>query len=135
MKAKSKLHNGVGFIAEFVASGEIELGIQQISAIVLVKGVEVVGPLPPDLQLTTVFATGVGFDAKEQAAAKEFIKFLASPVAAANELAIPPSDDRFGVRFGSFGFVGSMSGLPDVRHQRSLDRTGGLNKGRVSGSP
>ena len=39
-----------------------------------VTGVELVGPLPPDLQLTTVFATGVGFDAKEQAAAKEFIK-------------------------------------------------------------
>ena len=83
MKAKSKLHNGVGFNAEFVASGEIELGIQQISEIVPVKGVELVGPLPPDLQLTTVFATGVGFDAKEQAAAKEFIKFLASPAAAA----------------------------------------------------
>jgi molybdate transport system substrate-binding protein len=40
MKAKSKLHNGVGFNAEFVARGEIELAIQQISEIVPVKGVE-----------------------------------------------------------------------------------------------
>ena len=83
MRAKSKLHDGVGFNAEFVASGEIELGIQQISEIVPVKGAQLVGPLPPDLQLITVFAAGVGLDAKEQAAAKEFIKFLASPAAAA----------------------------------------------------
>src|SRR5262249_10069925 len=83
MKAKSKLHNGVGFNAEFVASGEIELAIQQISEIVPVKGVELVGPLPPGLQLTTVFAAGIGSETREQVAAKEFIKFLASPDAAA----------------------------------------------------
>jgi molybdate transport system substrate-binding protein len=83
MKAKSKLHNGVGFNAEFVASGEVELAIQQISEIIPVKGAELVGPLPTDLQLTTVFAAGIGVGAKEQTAAKEFIKFLASPAAAA----------------------------------------------------
>ena len=47
------------------------------------KGVELAGPLPGDLQLTTVFATGIGTGAKEQAAANEFIKFLRSPAAAA----------------------------------------------------
>ena len=83
MKAKSKLHNGTGFNAEFVARGEIEIAIQQISEIVPVQGVELVGPLPADLQLTTVYATAIGADAKEQAAAKEFVKLLTSPAAAA----------------------------------------------------
>ena len=83
MKAKSKLHNGVGFNAEFVARGEIELAIQQISEIVPVQGVELVGPLPADRQLTTVYATAIGADAKEQGAAKDFVKFLTSPAAAA----------------------------------------------------
>jgi molybdate transport system substrate-binding protein len=83
MKAKSKLHNGTSFNAEFVATGEIEIAIQQISEILPVQGVELVGPLPGDLQLTTMFAIGIGTGAKEQAAAIEFIKFLTSPAAAA----------------------------------------------------
>jgi len=83
MRAKSKLHDGVGFNAEFVARGEVEFAIQQISEIVPVKGVELLGPLPGDLQLTTVYATAIGARASEQDAPKEFIKFLTSPVAAA----------------------------------------------------
>src|SRR5262249_36047923 len=65
MKAKTTLHNGVGFNAELVAKGEIEFAIQQISEIVPVKGVELIGPLPGDLQLTTVYATGIGTGSKE----------------------------------------------------------------------
>jgi molybdate transport system substrate-binding protein len=83
MRPQSKLHNGTSFNAEFVARGEIEIAIQQISEILPVQGVELVGPLPRDLQLTTVFATGVATGAREQAAAKEFIEFLTSPAAAA----------------------------------------------------
>ena len=88
MKTKSRLHDGTSFNAELVAKGEIEIAIQQISEILPVKGVELVGPLPGDLQLTTVFATGIGTDAKEQAVAREFIKFLTSPAAAATIKAI-----------------------------------------------
>jgi molybdate transport system substrate-binding protein len=83
MKSKSKLHNGLGFNAEFVAKGEIELAIQQISEILPMQGVELAGPLPADLQLITVYAGGVGVAAREPAAAKEFITFLATPAAAA----------------------------------------------------
>jgi molybdate transport system substrate-binding protein len=82
MRARSKLHDGTSFNAEFVAKGGIELAIQQISEILPVPGVELVGPLPADLQLTSVFATGISTSAKEPAAAKEFIKFLTSPAAA-----------------------------------------------------
>ena len=83
MEAKSRLHDGTSFNAELVARGEIELAIQQISEIVPVKGVELAGPLPGDLQLTAVFAIGIGAAAEEQVAAHEFIKFLTSPAAAA----------------------------------------------------
>jgi molybdate transport system substrate-binding protein len=83
LKAKSRLHDGTSFNAELKARGEIDVAIQQISEIIPVKGVELVGPLSADLQLTTVFATGVGAAAKEEAAASEFIKFLRSPAAAA----------------------------------------------------
>jgi molybdate transport system substrate-binding protein len=83
MKAKSKLHVGTSFNAEFVARGEIEIAIQQISEILSVRGVELAGPLPGDLQLTTVFAAGIGTGAKEQEAAKEFINLLTSPAATA----------------------------------------------------
>src|SRR5262245_14736074 len=83
MKAKSKLHDGTSFNAEFVAKGEIEFAIQQISEILPVQGVELAGPLPGDLQLTTVYAVGIGTAAKDQAAAKAFIKFLTLPTTAA----------------------------------------------------
>jgi molybdate transport system substrate-binding protein len=79
MKAKTMLHNGVGFNAELVARGEIELAIQQISEAVPVKGVELIGPLPGELQLTTVYATVIGTGTKEPIAAKAFIDFLTSP--------------------------------------------------------
>jgi molybdate transport system substrate-binding protein len=83
MKAKSKLHDGTSFNAELVATGEAEIAIQQISEILPVQGAELLGPLPGDLQLTTVYATGIGTATKEQAAAKEFITLLTSPGAAA----------------------------------------------------
>jgi molybdate transport system substrate-binding protein len=53
--------------------------LQQISEIVPVQGVELVGPLPADLQLTTVFATAIGADAKEQGAAKSSSSFWRRP--------------------------------------------------------
>ena len=83
MKAKSRLHDGTSFNAELVARGEVELAIQQISEIVPVQGVELLGPLPGDLQLTTVYAAAVGTAAKDQGAAKELVMFLTSPAAAA----------------------------------------------------
>src|SRR5262245_26887770 len=83
MKAKSKLHDGTSFNAEFVAKGEIEIAIQQISEILPVQGVELAGPLPGDLQLTTVYAIGIGTIAKEPMVAKDFVKFLLSPASVA----------------------------------------------------
>ena len=79
--AKTRLNSG-SYNAEFVARGEAELAIQQISEIVPVTGAALVGPLPDAVQLTTIFAAAVGTNAPAPAAAQELIRFLASPAAA-----------------------------------------------------
>jgi molybdate transport system substrate-binding protein len=81
VKPKAKLIPG-GAVAEHVAKGEAELGIHQISEILPVKGVTLVGPLPAEIQNYTVYAAGVGAQAKESDAAKALLKTLTSPAAA-----------------------------------------------------
>jgi len=68
-------------VAEIVARGEAELGFQQISELMPVAGIEIVGPLPDELQKITVFAAGIASVSKEPEAAKSLVKFLASPAA------------------------------------------------------
>jgi molybdate transport system substrate-binding protein len=77
LRPKLKLNSG-SYNAEFVARGEAELAIQQISEILPVKGAELVGPLPPGVQVTTVFKAAIGANAGEPAAARELIAFLKS---------------------------------------------------------
>src|SRR6202171_6045272 len=66
-------------VAEIVAHGDAEIGFQQISELLPVAGVDIVGPLPPELQKITVFAAGIATVSKEPDAGKGLIKFLASP--------------------------------------------------------
>jgi molybdate transport system substrate-binding protein len=68
-------------VAEIVARGEAELGLQQISELKAVAGVDIIGPLPDDLQKVTVFSAGIAAVSKEPEAGKALIKFLASPAA------------------------------------------------------
>jgi molybdate transport system substrate-binding protein len=68
--------------AKSVAKGEAELGIHQISEILPVKGVTLVGPLPAEIQNYTVYAAGISAHAKESDAAKALLKTLTSPAAA-----------------------------------------------------
>jgi molybdate transport system substrate-binding protein len=81
VKPKAKLIPG-GAVAEHVAKGEAELGIHQISEILPVKGVTLVGPLPAEIQNYTVYAAGIGAHAKESDPAKALLKTLTSPAAA-----------------------------------------------------
>ncbi len=81
VKPKAKLIPG-GAVAEHVARGEAELGIHQISEILPVKGVTLVGPLPADVQNYTVYAAALGAQAKESDAAKALLKALSGPAAA-----------------------------------------------------
>lgn len=69
-------------VGAVVARGEAEVGFQQNSELLPVKGIEIVGPLPSPLQKMTVFAAGIAAGSKEPAAAKALIQFLASPAAA-----------------------------------------------------
>ena len=82
VKAKAKLIPG-GAVAEHIAKGEAELGIHQISEILPVKGVTLVGPLPAEIQNYTVYAAGLGANAKAIEAAKALLKTLSGPAAAA----------------------------------------------------
>ncbi len=68
-------------VAEIVARGEAELGFQQISELKPIAGIDIVGPLPDDLQKVTVFSAGIATVSKEPEAGKALIRFLASPAA------------------------------------------------------
>jgi molybdate transport system substrate-binding protein len=70
-------------VGEIVARGDAEIGFQQISELLPVAGVDIVGPLPPDVQKITVFSAGIATVSKEPDAGKALIKFLASPAASA----------------------------------------------------
>ena len=65
-----------------VARGDAEIGFQQISELMPVAGIEIVGPLPPGAQKVTVFAAGIITGAKQPEAGKALIAFLASPAGA-----------------------------------------------------
>src|SRR5262245_46078683 len=79
---KSKVKPAPTAAAEFVAKGEAEIGMTQISEILPVAGADLVGPLPADIQNYTSFAAGVGAGAKQSDAAKALLKFLTTPNAA-----------------------------------------------------
>jgi molybdate transport system substrate-binding protein len=64
-----------------VAKGEAEIGFQQISELRPVKGIDIVGPLPPGAQRVTVFAAGIPATSLHPEAALELIQWLASPAA------------------------------------------------------
>jgi molybdate transport system substrate-binding protein len=68
-------------VGEIVARGDADIGLQQIAELKPVKGIDIVGPLPPDLQKITVFSAGIATGSKEPEAGKALIKFLASPAA------------------------------------------------------
>ena len=70
-------------VGEIVARGDAEIGFQQISELKPVEGIDIVGPLPDELQKITVFSAGIASVSKEPDAGKALIKFLASPAARA----------------------------------------------------
>jgi molybdate transport system substrate-binding protein len=70
-------------VGEIVARGEAEIGFQQISELKPVAGIDIVGPLPDELQKITVFSAGIASGSKEPDAGRALIKFLVSPDARA----------------------------------------------------
>ena len=70
-------------VGEVVARGEAEIGFHQLSELLPVKGIDIVGPLPPELQNITVYSGGIHSGTKEVAAAAALVNFLVAPAAAA----------------------------------------------------
>jgi molybdate transport system substrate-binding protein len=70
-----------GLIGNFLVRKEIEIGIQQMSELMAVPGIDIVGPLPPDIQMATVFSAGLSTAAQNAEEAKALIAFLTTPAA------------------------------------------------------
>ena len=81
MKAKTRHPPPSGNSAVLVVNGEAELAIQQEPEVISVAGVDLVGPLPPELNNITVYAAGVGAGSQQAEAANALIKFLHTPEA------------------------------------------------------
>jgi molybdate transport system substrate-binding protein len=69
-------------VGAVVARGEAEIGFQQVSELLPIKGIDYAGPLPDEVQRVTVFSAGVAAGTKNPDAARALIRFLASPDAA-----------------------------------------------------
>jgi molybdate transport system substrate-binding protein len=68
---------------DVVAKGRAELGIQQLHELMAAPGLDIVGPLPGNLQSAIVFAAAIMADAKDAQAARAFVQFLRTPQAVA----------------------------------------------------
>lgn len=81
MAAKS--HYGAGGAAGLaglvVLRGEAEIGIQQMSELMAVSGIDVVGPLPPELQSVTTFTGGIPTGTHHAGAGRALLQFLTTP--------------------------------------------------------
>jgi molybdate transport system substrate-binding protein len=78
VRPKARLKAG-GYVAELVASGEADLAVHQISEIVPVKGVTLVGPLPQEVQNYTTYTASLGAATLNATAARALIETLAGP--------------------------------------------------------
>ena len=83
MKPKAVLHSNAKAAGALVAKGEAEIGVNLVQELIPLPGIEIVGPLPGDLQLNLVFAATILTGTKEAAAANALIDFLRTPEARA----------------------------------------------------
>jgi molybdate transport system substrate-binding protein len=81
-------------VGEIVARGEADLGFQQLSEFLDVAGIDIVGPLPAEIQTMTVFTAGVSTRSAEAEGARAFLAYLRSPEThtAKQRLGMEPAD-------------------------------------------
>ena len=66
-------------VGTLVARGEVELGFQQLSELIHLSGITVLGPLPPAIQTITTFSAGVASTSTQPEAVRALLRFMASP--------------------------------------------------------
>ena len=69
-------------VGSLVAKGEAALGFQQLAELIHLQGIDLLGPLPPAVQITTVFSGGLAATAGQPDAARALLAFFAAPAAA-----------------------------------------------------
>jgi molybdate transport system substrate-binding protein len=83
VKGKLKQTPSGVFVGTLIATGETEIGVQQISELMHFDGIDYVGPLPGEYQVMTMFSTGIHTGAKQADAARALVKYITAPAAAA----------------------------------------------------
>ena len=78
-KAKTVLLDKAGLAGVLVANGAAEIVIQPMQELVVVTGIDIVGPLPDDLQDIVAYPAAIITTAKEMAPLSELINFLRTP--------------------------------------------------------
>ena len=68
-------------VNELVAKGELEIGVISITQTVTTPGIDLAGPLPPEIQVYTAFEGAVSVNSKAPDAARALLKFLTGPTA------------------------------------------------------
>ena len=78
-EVRRKAHISDAYVGELTARGEAEMAVQQISELMPVAGIDIVGPLPDEMQKISVFAGGIFRAARNPGGAERLISYLAEP--------------------------------------------------------
>ena len=78
-EVRRKAHISDSYVGEVTARGEAEMAVQQISELMPVAGIDIVGPLPDEVQKISVFAAGIFRAARNPGGAGKLISYLAGP--------------------------------------------------------
>lgn len=66
-------------VGSLIAKGDVELGFQQLSELIHMQDISIVGPLPPEIQITTTFSAGICTASKQASAVRDLLAFMVSP--------------------------------------------------------
>jgi molybdate transport system substrate-binding protein len=78
-KAKYGAGGAAGLAGLVLLRSEADIGIQQMSELMAVEGIDIIGPLPDELQSVTLFTASIPANANHPEAARAFIDFLVTP--------------------------------------------------------